>query len=675
MKKCVKTTLIKGILAAVVLGSSVSSQVTDEFTEVVADGQTGETYILHLKRYDIRSPHFEVMIDNGTGTLESFIPPQGRIYFGSVQGNSAASAAVQVRENGSVHGKIYLDRGPTLTFSNGSVTGRRGFQQPSLAYPTGAYRNKGLTDSIYRFVVAVDADYSYTSTFSNLTEAFEMVEISLAQVHLLYVRDALLEPLVGKIILRNNAHSCPYQNINDTGEKLRTVRDLWNSQYSDVVRSNTAQVSRRVGGGMAWLNSVGSGNAYSVNGAGNDGFFDVVFRHELGHNWGALDWHWGDNNGQPEGRTIMSGNSYGRISGPVVYRILQLRDQNRNHESISTAGFMTNISYPPYAMMDIYRVKHGRGAFAFNPLENDHDANGDTIMLAGFDPVSSNGETISVNDSGWLEYHGDNQQVGTTDYFYYEIVNGEGLTASGLVWVSIVEPYDLIAQERLSLHYFSNQHNSTSDAAINVLDGNINTIWHTSWSSNPHPHEIVLKIDSVYKIAGLNYTPRQDGSANGRVREYEIYVSEDGESWELVTAGEWENSSSEKDAFFQPVQAQYVRFVSLSEVNNNIYTSAALLNLWYLPEQDDDEVSVAARRSSVNPGISVNLNSSRLSVHSNSYEVLNAQLISANGRIVHRFNVNGSATLNLQDLNISRGVYFVKVNGVNVRHVQRILFR
>jgi len=61
-------------------------------------------------------------------------------------------------------------------------------------------------------------------------------------------------------------------------------------------------------------------------------------------------------------------------------------------------------------------------------------------------------------------------------------------------------------------------------AAINAFDDDMDTFWHTEWlSANPtHPHEMQLCLGGAYEIDGFGHVPRQDGSVNGRIADYEF---------------------------------------------------------------------------------------------------------------------------------------------------------
>ncbi len=116
----------------------------------------------------------------------------------------------------------------------------------------------------------------------------------------------------------------------------------------------------------------------------------------------------------------------------------------------------------------------------------------------------------------------------------------------------------------------------------NVLDGNPRTIWHTEWSArNPrHPHEIVIDLSISRRVAGLRYLPRQT-EANGRIRAYEVYVSDDPQQLgSPVAEGELANSPAEQTIRFSAARTgRYICLRALSEVYGNPWTSVAELGI------------------------------------------------------------------------------------------------
>jgi len=125
-----------------------------------------------------------------------------------------------------------------------------------------------------------------------------------------------------------------------------------------------------------------------------------------------------------------------------------------------------------------------------------------------------------------------------------------------------------------------------NNSAINALDGNPNTIWHSQYSNNPdtpYPHEIQLDLGSSSLVSGFTYLPRPAGvgaDQNGRVANFEIYVSDDSNNWgTAVSTGTWANTIALKTVNFTAVQGRYLRFVALSEVNGQPWASAAEINV------------------------------------------------------------------------------------------------
>jgi hypothetical protein len=117
--------------------------------------------------------------------------------------------------------------------------------------------------------------------------------------------------------------------------------------------------------------------------------------------------------------------------------------------------------------------------------------------------------------------------------------------------------------------------------AINAIDSNPNTIWHTTWNPTPapYPHEIQIELpESVIK--GLTYLPRQD-MTNGWIDKYEIYISLDGQDWgSPVAAGSFERNRDQKKILFDEARkGRFLRFVALSGYDGQAFASMAELDI------------------------------------------------------------------------------------------------
>jgi photosystem II stability/assembly factor-like uncharacterized protein len=127
------------------------------------------------------------------------------------------------------------------------------------------------------------------------------------------------------------------------------------------------------------------------------------------------------------------------------------------------------------------------------------------------------------------------------------------------------------------LEYVDSEEPNAPGLAIMAFDDDPNTIWHTRWTSgnDTYPHEMIVDMGTEYQASKFTYLPRQNGS-NGRVKEYELYVSLDGEDWGTpVSVGEFTNSFSPSNVDISPTICRYFRLVCLSEQNGNIWASAA----------------------------------------------------------------------------------------------------
>ena len=87
---------------------------------------------------------------------------------------------------------------------------------------------------------------------------------------------------------------------------------------------------------------------------------------------------------------------------------------------------------------------------------------------------------------------------------------------------------------------------SENAAAIRVIDGVNSTYWHSKWSGSPvppHPHELIVDLGSPQPVGGFTYLPRQN-SANGRIKDWRFFWSDDGTNWgSPVASGTFTNST------------------------------------------------------------------------------------------------------------------------------------
>ena len=124
-------------------------------------------------------------------------------------------------------------------------------------------------------------------------------------------------------------------------------------------------------------------------------------------------------------------------------------------------------------------------------------------------------------------------------------------------------------------------------AAQNVLDGNIDTLWHTNYgndedkaSNGGRPkHWITIDLGGSYLVSGLQYTPRKTVNPNGTITEYQIEISTDGETFYPYERGEWKKDSAVKTVYFTfaAAAATHVRLRALETKDD--FASAAEIRI------------------------------------------------------------------------------------------------
>lgn len=130
--------------------------------------------------------------------------------------------------------------------------------------------------------------------------------------------------------------------------------------------------------------------------------------------------------------------------------------------------------------------------------------------------------------------------------------------------------------------YFDSQYNATTNAAANIIDGKTNTIWVSKGSgTTKYPHDIQVDMGSEVSIGAFKYTPRQDGSTLGRVKDCEWYVSNDGVNWgTAVATGSYDATESVKTTTLStPCTARYFRFRPLSANDGTGFATASELGV------------------------------------------------------------------------------------------------
>ena len=144
---------------------------------------------------------------------------------------------------------------------------------------------------------------------------------------------------------------------------------------------------------------------------------------------------------------------------------------------------------------------------------------------------------------------------------------------------SLVEKVQKSQQEsNLQVVFVSSQEPDEGEASY-LVDGDPSTFWHTMYSITlaKYPHWVDVDAGKAMVIKGFSYLARQDGSLNGCIKDYEIYVSNDNKSWGTpIAKGHFEKTAKKQTVMFdKPVKARYVRLRALNEQDGQDYASGA----------------------------------------------------------------------------------------------------
>ena len=93
------------------------------------------------------------------------------------------------------------------------------------------------------------------------------------------------------------------------------------------------------------------------------------------------------------------------------------------------------------------------------------------------------------------------------------------------------------------------------------------------------PHEIQVDLGRIHTLIGFKYLGRQD-SANGRVKQYELSASVDGERWELIKKAVLADHTQWQDIRFEsPCKARFIKLKAFNEHGGSYYTTIAELDI------------------------------------------------------------------------------------------------
>lgn len=101
--------------------------------------------------------------------------------------------------------------------------------------------------------------------------------------------------------------------------------------------------------------------------------------------------------------------------------------------------------------------------------------------------------------------------------------------------------------------------NQSGQSISKLFDGDKTTTWHTEWSKEATPFDLIIDLRGVARLDSLEYYPRPD-AGNGTLLEGTIAYSEDRKSWSKEQPFSWTRDGSMKTiTFADKPQARYLR--------------------------------------------------------------------------------------------------------------------
>ena len=195
------------------------------------------------------------------------------------------------------------------------------------------------------------------------------------------------------------------------------------------------------------------------------------------------------------------------------------------------------------------------------------------------------------NDNNWTDYS-EEEPVVVGDRKLLVRAKAKGLyTASDIIEYQFTQDTDTETQKYVPIKHLSIESYSTESAdsarpfyALNAIDGNINTLWHTDFRYSVLEQEgnpfINIKLDEPRYMSALEFVQtKYKENDPDFIKNAIVYISEDGENW--IEAGRIEECPQDNElrkiTFNESIYGQYVK---LEVETYGIFASVAMVNLY-----------------------------------------------------------------------------------------------
>lgn len=118
----------------------------------------------------------------------------------------------------------------------------------------------------------------------------------------------------------------------------------------------------------------------------------------------------------------------------------------------------------------------------------------------------------------------------------------------------------------------------TDGAAVNIIDGNERTYWHSHYNnSKVMPQQVTFDMGKEVTVDQLNFLNRQNNT-NSMCKDFRLEASTDGENWTLVLDSAMQNTKAWQSVPFEKTTARYFRFWEDNNYSNALWATIAELN-------------------------------------------------------------------------------------------------
>ena len=217
----------------------------------------------------------------------------------------------------------------------------------------------------------------------------------------------------------------------------------------------------------------------------------------------------------------------------------------------------------------------------------------------------------------------------------------------------------------LNIHSFSTEAASQGGAAINAIDANYNTRWHSAWNGSDTERYIVIELDQSVSLSAVEFVPA--GGGNGKIYDGTIYGSMDGETWEELTSQKnlqyTNQANTVQDAITntksfeikEPKEVKYVKIVA-DRTNGNWFTARAFNLYQDITKNPHPTAGIAYSTTEKTNDVVV----ARLINPSRKITITNN-----NGSDTYVFKENGEFTFEFEDENGAKGSAVAKVTWID----------